>query len=46
MFESYGHLSEDYAKHINPELIKMLSILGYGRFFIKAKDVWVWDALP
>jgi putrescine aminotransferase len=33
----------DYAQHVNPAFVKVLGVLGYGRLFVKARDVWVWD---
>ena len=32
-----------YARHVNPALIRLLGIYGYGRLFVRARDVWVWD---
>jgi putrescine aminotransferase len=32
-----------YARHVNPSFIKLLGVLGYGRVFTRAKDVWLWD---
>jgi putrescine aminotransferase len=32
-----------YARHVNPAFVKLLGLFGYGRLFIKARDVWVWD---
>jgi putrescine aminotransferase len=32
-----------YARYVNPSFIKLLGVLGYGRVFTRAKDVWVWD---
>lgn len=36
-------IEENYKQHINPQLVKLLKILGFNRKFIKAKDVIVWD---
>jgi putrescine aminotransferase len=32
-----------YARHVNPAFVKLLGLLGYGRLFVRAEDVWVWD---
>ncbi len=32
-----------YARHVNPAFIKLLGLFGYGRLFVRARDVWVWD---
>lgn len=32
-----------YARHVNPEFVRLLGILGYGRVFVRARDVWIWD---
>jgi len=32
-----------YARHVNPAFVELLDVLGYGRVFARAKDVWVWD---
>src|SRR6185436_5573138 len=32
-----------YARHVNPALVELLDVLGYGRVFTRAKDVWLWD---
>ncbi|MFN7976215.1 MAG: aspartate aminotransferase family protein [Acidobacteriota bacterium] len=32
-----------YAEHVNPAFVKLLGVLGYGRLFTKARDVWIWD---
>ncbi|MBI5516012.1 MAG: aspartate aminotransferase family protein [Deltaproteobacteria bacterium] len=32
-----------YARHVNPTLVKLLGVYGYGRAFVRARDVWVWD---
>jgi len=34
-----------YARHVNPAFVKLLGLFGYGRLFIRARDVWVWDHL-
>jgi len=33
-----------YAKFVNPSFVKLLGMLGYGRLFTRAKDVWIWDS--
>lgn len=33
-----------YARHVNPAFVKLLGVLGYGRVFVRARDVWLWDA--
>lgn len=38
------HLSiSKYARHVNPQFVKLLGVFGYGRVFERARDVWVWD---
>jgi putrescine aminotransferase len=32
-----------YARHVNPAFVKLLGLFGYGRLFVRARDVWVWD---
>lgn len=32
-----------YARHVNPAFIKLLGVFGYGRLYVRAEDVWVWD---
>ncbi|HZS68326.1 MAG TPA: aminotransferase class III-fold pyridoxal phosphate-dependent enzyme [Burkholderiales bacterium] len=32
-----------YARHVNPAFIELLNVLGYGRLYSRALDVWVWD---
>lgn len=32
-----------YARHVNPAFVRLLGVLGYGRVFARARDVWVWD---
>jgi len=32
-----------YARHVNPAFVRLLGVLGYGRLFVRARDVWVWD---
>ena len=32
-----------YARHVNPAFVDLLNMLGYGRVFARAKDVWLWD---
>jgi putrescine aminotransferase len=32
-----------YARHVNPAFVKLLGLLGYGRVFARARDVWLWD---
>ena len=32
-----------YARHVNPSFVKLLGMFGYGRLFVRARDVWVWD---
>lgn len=38
------HPSVDkFARHVNPAFVKLLGVLGYGRVFTRAQDVWLWD---
>jgi len=32
-----------YARHVNPAFVDLLNVLGYGRVFARALDVWLWD---
>jgi len=32
-----------YARHVNPAFVELLDLLGYGRLYERALDVWVWD---
>src|SRR5690348_324639 len=32
-----------YAQHVNPAFVELLEVLGYGRVFTCAHDVWVRD---
>jgi hypothetical protein len=33
-----------YARHVNPAFVDLLQVFGYGRVFVRARDVWVWPA--
>jgi putrescine aminotransferase len=43
MTQSQHPSTQAYAKHVNPSFIQLLGVLGFGRVFTKAQDVWVWD---
>lgn len=32
-----------YAAHVNPAFVKLLSVLGYGRVFVRAEGCQLWD---
>jgi len=32
-----------HARHIDPAFVRLLGVLGYGRVFTRAEDVYVWD---
>ena len=32
-----------YARHVNPAFVELLNVLGYGRLYARARDVWIWD---
>src|SRR5262245_35983837 len=32
-----------YARHVNPAFVELLNVLGYGRLYERALDVWLWD---
>jgi putrescine aminotransferase len=32
-----------YARHVNAAFVDLLDVLGYGRVFTRALDVWLWD---
>ncbi|MEW6737985.1 MAG: aminotransferase class III-fold pyridoxal phosphate-dependent enzyme, partial [Acidobacteriota bacterium] len=34
---------EKHSRFVNPSFIKLLGIYGYGRVFIRAQGVWLWD---
>ncbi len=34
---------ERHARHVNPAFVRLLGVLGYGRVFTRARDVWLWD---
>jgi len=36
-------VADKYAKHVNRPFVRLLGVLGYGRVFARAKDVWIWD---
>jgi putrescine aminotransferase len=31
------------ARHVNPAFVELLNVLGYGRLYERALDVWMWD---
>src|SRR5437016_6725569 len=33
-----------YARHVNPAFVRLLGVYGYGRLFVRALHVWVWDS--
>jgi putrescine aminotransferase len=35
---------QKHARHISPTFIKLLGMFDMGRVFVRAKDVWIWDA--
>lgn len=37
-------VASQFAEHISPELSKLFGLLGYGRVYEKAENVWVWDS--
>jgi putrescine aminotransferase len=39
-----GEVAARYARHVNPAFIQLLGTLGYGRVFVRARDVFVWDS--
>jgi len=34
---------QQFARHVNPAFVKLLGMLGFGRLFVRARDVWMWD---
>ena len=36
-------VSARYARHVNPAFVKLLSVLGYGRVFVRAEGATLWD---
>lgn len=32
-----------YARHVNPTMVRLLGLLGYGRVFVKGKGARLWD---
>jgi putrescine aminotransferase len=35
---------ETFARHVNPALVKLLGVFGYGRVFVRAQGTRLWDA--
>ncbi len=35
---------ERFSRHISPAFVRLLGVLGYGRVFTRAQDVWLWDS--
>src|SRR2546428_11452244 len=33
-----------YAAHVNPKIVEALALLGYGRDFVRAEGLRLWDA--
>jgi putrescine aminotransferase len=33
-----------YARHVNSAFVRLLGVYGYGRLFVRARDVWLWDS--
>lgn len=44
MKQSEHPVSVSFARHVNPSFMQLLGLLGYGRVFTRASDVWVWDS--
>jgi len=44
MRQSEHPVSKAYAKYVNPSFIELLGVLGFGRVFTRASDVWIWDS--
>jgi putrescine aminotransferase len=44
MKQSEHPVSVSFARHVNPSFMQLLGVLGYGRVFTRASDVWVWDS--
>ena len=44
MRQSEHPVSQAYAKYVNPSFIELLGVLGFGRVFTRASDVWIWDS--
>lgn len=44
MKQSEHPVSISFARHVNPSFMQLLGLLGYGRVFTRASDVWVWDS--
>lgn len=36
-------VAQVYGRHVNPAFVKLLGVLGYGRVFVRAEDIWIWD---
>ena len=36
-------VAERYAKHVNPEFVRLLGVLGYGRVFVRANGTRLVD---
>lgn len=35
--------TETYARHVNPAFVRLLGVFGYGRVFVRARGVSLWD---
>src|SRR5262245_22760252 len=40
---SYAAVAALHARHLNPDFVKLLDVLGYGRLFVRAAGCHVWD---
>lgn len=36
-------VAEKFARHVNPSLVRLLGLFGYGRVLTRAEGVWIWD---
>src|SRR2546423_458880 len=32
-----------FERHVNPTMVRLLGLLGYGRVFVRAKGARIWD---
>jgi putrescine aminotransferase len=43
MADALHPVAQKFARHVNPALVRLLGLYGYGRVFVRAEGVWMWD---
>ena len=43
MADALHPVAQKFARHVNPSLVRLLGLFGYGRVFVRAEGVWIWD---